>query len=108
MASEIKEAAEKKYKSRIRKLKKVVKSDEEKDKFFSQLGASFEIFLPTKDPEEMADSFLLYCDVDGTVVDAEYTYNEREEFESLPVDEKDLKLLVEAVEDFKFVILNEE
>ena len=48
MASEIQEAAEKKYKSRMRKLKKVVKSDEEKAKFFSQLGASFEIFLPTK------------------------------------------------------------
>ena len=42
MASEIQEAAEKKYKSRMRKLKKVVKSDEEKAKFFSQLGASFE------------------------------------------------------------------
>lgn len=108
MASEIQEAAEKKYKSRMRKLKKVIKSDEEKAKFFSQLGASFEIFLPTKNPEEMADSILLYCDVDGTVVDGEYTYNEGEEFESITVDEKDLKIIVEAVQDFKFTTLNEE
>ncbi len=108
MAGDIKEAAEKKYKSRIRKFKKVVKSDEEKAKFFSQLGASFEIFLPTKNPEEMADSFLLYCDIDGTVVDAEYTYNEGEEFESVTVDQKDLQLLVEAFKDFKFVALEEE
>ena len=56
----------------------------------------------------MADSILLYCDVDGTVVDGEYTYNEGEEFESITVDEKDLKIIVEAVQDFKFTTLNEE
>ncbi|WP_040681591.1 hypothetical protein [Methanobrevibacter boviskoreani] len=108
MAEDIKAAAEKKYKSRMRKFRKVVKSDEEKDKFFNQLGASFEVFLPTKNPDELADSFLFYCDVDGTVVDAEYSYNEGEKFESVDVPRKDLKVLVEAFKDFEFEIVEEE
>lgn len=41
---DINELAEKKLKSRVRKIKKVNKSDEEKEKFFVQLGASVEIF----------------------------------------------------------------
>ena len=35
---DINELAEKKLKSRVRKIKKVNKSDEEKEKFFVQLG----------------------------------------------------------------------
>jgi hypothetical protein len=105
--ADIKAAAEKKYKSRMTKFRKVVKSDEEKDKFFGQLGASFEVFLPTKNPDEMGDSILFYCDVDGTVVDAEYSYNEGENFESIDIPQKDLKVLVEAFKDFKFEMLDE-
>ena len=50
---DINELAEKKLKSRVRKIKKVNKSDEEKEKFFVQLGASVEIFFPNKKPEEL-------------------------------------------------------
>ena len=48
--ADIAEAAEKKLKSRIRKLKKCNKDEEEKEKFFNQLGLSFTISLPTKNP----------------------------------------------------------
>ena len=105
--ADLKESAEKKYKSRMRKFKKVVKSDEEKDKFFSQLGASFEVFLPTKNPDEMSDSILFYCDPDGKVVQGEYSYNEGEDFESVDIKEKDLKVLIDAFKDFKLEFLEE-
>ena len=55
---DINELAEKKLKSRVRKIKKVNKSDEEKEKFFVQLGASVEIFFPNKKPEELSDSLI--------------------------------------------------
>ena len=57
---DINELAEKKLKSRVRKIKKVNKSDEEKEKFFVQLGASVEIFFPNKKPEELSDSLILW------------------------------------------------
>ena len=53
--ADIAEAAEKKLKSRIRKLKKCNKDEEEKEKFFNQLGLSFTISLPTKNPEKQED-----------------------------------------------------
>ena len=56
---DINELAEKKLKSRVRKIKKVNKSDEEKEKFFVQLGASVEIFFPNKKPEELISSIFL-------------------------------------------------
>ena len=53
--ADIAEAAEKKLKSRIRKLKKCNKDEEEKEKFFNQLGLSFTISLPNKNPEKQDD-----------------------------------------------------
>ena len=46
--------------------------------------------------------------MDGTVVDAEYSYNEGEKFESVDVPRKDLKVLVEAFKDFEFEIVEED
>lgn len=107
--ADLKEAAEKKYKSRMRKFKKVVKNDEEKAKFFPQLGASFEVFLPpTKKSDTSNDSILLYCDPDGTVVGGEYSYDEGEEFESMDIPEKDLKVLIDAFKDFKLEFHDED
>ncbi len=100
--ADLKETAEKKLKSRMRKFKKANKDEEEKAKFFDQLGASVEIFFPNKNPEEQSDSILLYTTVDGKVIEAEYAYNEEEDFEQIPLEEKDLKVVLEALgEDFK-------
>lgn len=103
MAEDLTEVAEKKLKSRIRKFKKVNKDDNEKLKFFDQLGASVEIFLPTKNPEEQNDSIIFYTTSEGRIVDAEYSYSEGEEyFVTIPISEKDLKVLVQSFEnDFK-------
>jgi len=95
--ADITEAAEKKLKSRIRKFKKVAKDETEKEKFFDQLGASVEIFLPTKNPEQQGDSIIFYTTAEGKIIDAEYSYNEGEEnFTSVPIIDKDLDVLIEV------------
>lgn len=95
--TDITEAAEKKLKSRIRKFKKVLKDETEKEKFFDQLGASVEIFLPTKDPEVEGDSIIFYTTAEGKIIDAEYSYNQGEEnFQSIPLTDKDLDVLTEV------------
>lgn len=97
MGEDITKAAEKKLKSRVRKFKKVLKDESEKEKFFDQLGASVEIFLPTKNPEELADSIIFYTTAEGKIIDAEYSYNEGEEnFTSVPLTDKDLEVLTEV------------
>lgn len=97
MSGDLTETAEKKLKSRIRKFKKVLKDEKEKEKFFDQLGASVEIFLPTKNPEEVADSIIFYTTAEGKIIDAEYSYNEGEEnFISVPITDKNLDVLTEA------------
>jgi len=96
MSGDIKETAEKKLKSRIRKFKKVLKDENEKEKFFDQLGASVEIFLPNKNPEESADSILFYTTAEGKIIDAEYSYNEGEEFTAIPLTDKNLDVLTEV------------
>jgi len=95
--ADISETAEKKLKSRIRKFKKVAKDETEKEKFFDQLGASVEIFLPTKNPEKEGDSIIFYTTAEGKIIDAEYSYNEGEEnFTSMPITDKDLDVLIEV------------
>jgi len=98
--ADIAETAEKKLKSRIRKFKKVAKDEEERIKFFDQLGASVEIFLPTKDPEKEGDSIIFYTTAEGKIIDAEYSYNQGEEnFTSVPVSDKDLTVLIELFKE---------
>lgn len=101
--ADINEVAEKKLKSRVRKIKKCNTSDEEKEIFFNQLGASVEIFFPNKKPEELADSLVFWTTPEGKITYAEYSYEEpeNEEFVSIDVSENDLKVFAEAFNDFK-------
>jgi len=102
MAGEIEAAAEKKLKSRLRKFKKVLGDDSAKNMLFDQIGASVEIYLPTKNPEEESDSIIFYTTAEGHVVDAEYSYIEGENPPiPIPISDKDLDLLVELFGDFK-------
>jgi len=97
MSGDITETAEKKLKSRIRKFKKILKDENEKEKFFDQLGASVEIFLPTKNIEKLSDSIIFYTTANGKIIDAEYTYSEGDEnFTSIPLTDKDLDVFTEA------------
>lgn len=97
-----KESTEKKFKSRIRKIKKVNKSEEEKEKFFSQIGVSLEVFLPTKDPELENDGIILYTNNYGKIVDAEYYFQEEDSDPfQIPIEKKDLNVIIEMFDDFK-------
>ena len=102
--SDINELAEKKLKSRIRKIKKCNKDAEEKQKFSDQLGTSFEIFFPNRKPDETSDSLILWTTPEGKVVDAEYSYEipENEEYTSIPVSDKDLKEIIQFLDGFQF------
>jgi len=104
--ADIGEAAEKKIKSRIRKLKKCNKDEEEKEKFFNQIGLSLTISLPTRNPEKQEDFIQLYTNPDGNITFAEYNYleNNGEDFASLDISEKDLKVIIEAFSDYKLNI----
>ena len=105
MMADINESAEKKIKSRIRKFKKCNKDEEEKEKFFNQLGLSLTISLPTKNPEKQEDFISLYTNSQGDIVHASYAYSEGEEFVDLDISEKDLKVLIESFKDFKLSLL---
>ncbi|MDR2624409.1 MAG: hypothetical protein LBC39_07620 [Methanobrevibacter sp.] len=101
MAEDIEANAQKKLKSRIRKFKKILKDENEKEELFDTLGASVEIFLPVKNPEE-GDSIILYTTADGKIVDGEYSYLESESNPiSLPLSDKDLELFIAVFEDFR-------
>ena len=100
MSGDLAETAEKKLKSRIRKFKKVLKDENEKEKFFNELGASVEIFLPTKNHEESADSIIFYTTANGKIIDAEYSYHENEQnFSSIPLIDKNLDILTEVFQN---------
>lgn len=103
--ADIAEAAEKKFKSRIRKLKKCNKDEEEKVKFFNQLGLSFTISLPNKNPEKQDDMITLYTNPDGNIVFAEYGYSEEDQYTQMDITEKDLKVIIESFADFKLKLL---
>ena len=105
MMADIAEAAEKKLKSRIRKLKKCNKDEEEKEKFFNQLGLSFTISLPNKNPEKQDDMITLYTGPDGNIVFAEYGYSEEDQFTQMDITEKDLKVIIESFKDFELKLL---
>lgn len=98
-------AAEKKIKSRIRKFKKCIKDEEEKEKHFNQLGLSLTISLPTKNPEKQEDFISLYTNPSGDIVHASYAYSEGEEFADLDISEKDLKVIIEVLEGFELKLL---
>ena len=103
--ADIVEAVEKKLKSRIRKLKKCNKDDEEKEKFINQLGLSFTISLPNKNPEKQDDMITLYTNPDGDIVFAEYGYSEEDKFTQMDIPEKDLKVIIESFSEFKLKLL---
>ena len=77
--SDINELAEKRLKSRIRKIKKCNKTD------------------------TVSDSLMIWVTPEGKVLDAEYSYEEPEEeqYTSIPLTEKDLKPFLEAFADMK-------
>ena len=101
--ADINEQAKKKFKTRMTKIRKC-KDEEEKEKFFEQLGTSFTIFFPNRNPDKLTDGVNLYAGPDGKVLFADYFYQipEEEEDTTVEVSMKDLKSIIQSLEDFKF------
>ena len=101
--SNIEELAKKKLKSRIRKIRKCNNHEDEKNKFIEKLGTSFEVEFQNKNPDKLTDGFTVITAPDGKVLLADYFYQvpEEEEYVSVPVEEKDLKAILQFFEDYK-------
>ncbi len=105
--ADLKETAEKKLKSRIRKIKKANKDSEEKEKFFNDIGCSLEIEFYNK-KQDVADGVILYTYPDGKIFEGEYFYTEGEMPESVVLKGKDLDAVIEVLSDFKLQLSDEE
>lgn len=101
--ADINEAAEKKLKARMTKIRKCNREPEEKEKFSQTIGASFEIQFQNKNPDKLDDGLTIITNPEGKVLMADYYYGipEDEEYTTVPVTEKQLKSILEFFEDYK-------
>ena len=91
--ADINEVAEKKFKSRMTKIRKCNREPEEKAKFSEKFGTSFEIEFQNKNPDKLTDGITIFTSPEGKVLFAEYYYQipEDEEYTSIDINEKQLK-----------------
>lgn len=100
MAEDINTVAEKKLKSRLRKIKKVNKDADEKKKFFNQLGISLEFYILENKPDEIIEGLIFRTSPEGKILDAEYSYDEGVD-EFIPVSDEDLSKYFDKFKDYK-------
>ncbi len=98
------EMVEKKLKSRLRQFRKVLKDEDEKQKFFDEICGSeilvrMDLFLPSKNPDKYIDGIFIYMNDAGKIVDAEYYYKELDEVTVTRLSEKDLKVVTNLFQD---------
>ena len=103
MAGDLNESAEKKLKSRITKIRKCNREPEEKVKFSEKYALSFEIEFYNKNPDKLTDSISIITSPEGKILFADYHYGipEKEEFTSVEINEKQLKSILEFLEDYE-------
>lgn len=101
--ADINELAEKKLKSRMTKIRKCNRDPEEKEKFSEKYGTSFEIEFHNKNPDKLSDGLTIITNPAGKVLFADYFYQipEDEEYTTIPVTEKQLKSILEFLDDYK-------
>lgn len=101
--ADINELAEKKLKTRMTKIRKCNREPEEKAKFSEKFGTSFEIEFHNKNPDKLSDGLTIITDPKGKVLFADYFYQipEDEEYTTIPLDEKQLKPILQFFEDYK-------
>jgi hypothetical protein len=104
--ADINELAEKKLKSRMTKIRKCNREPEEKLKFSEKFGVSLEMEFQNKNPDKLSDGLTIITSPEGKVLLAEYFYGipEEEEYTTVPVNEKQLKSILEFFEDFKLQV----
>ena len=103
MAGDLNESAEKKLKSRITKIRKCNREPEEKAKFSEKFGMSVEIEFQNKNPDKLTDGITIITNPEGKILLADYYYGipEKEEFTTVEINEKQLKSILEFLEDYK-------
>lgn len=101
--ADINEAAEKKLKSRMTKIRKCNREPEEKTKFSEKIGISLELEFQNKNPDKLSDGITIITSPDGKVLFADYFYGipEDEEYTNMEITEKQLKSIIEFFEDYK-------
>ena len=99
----IEEAAEKKLKSRMAKIRKCNREPEEKRKFSEKFGTSFEIEFQNKNPDKLTDGLTVITSPEGKVLFADYFYQvpEEEEYTSIPLTDKQLKDILTFFDGYK-------
>ncbi|WP_458403491.1 hypothetical protein [Methanobrevibacter sp.] len=103
MVDNIDELAEKKLKSRMTKIRKCNREPEEKAKFSEKFGVSFEIEFQNKNPDKLSDGITIITNPEGKVLFADYFYGipEEDEYTSIQIAEKQLKSILEFLQDYK-------
>jgi hypothetical protein len=101
--ADINELAEKKLKSRMTKIRKCNREPAEKEKFSEKFGTSFEIIFQNKNPDKLTDGITIFTSPEGKVLLADYFYDvpEDDDHASIPINDKQLKSIIEFFEDYK-------
>jgi len=104
--ADINEQAEKKFKSRIAKIRKSNREPDEKAKFSEKIGISLELEFQNKNPDQLTDGITIITSPEGKVLFADYFYGipENDEYTNLPITDKQLKSIVEFFNDYKLVL----
>lgn len=101
---DINEVAEKKLKSKTTKIKKVNKNEEEREKFFNQLGVSLS-FMLDEVPDERIMGLIFRTSPEGKILDVEYDVDDDVE-EFIPVSDEELKKYYEEFNDYKLELID--
>ena len=101
--ADINEAAEKKLKARMTKIRKCNREPEEKAKFSEKIGISLELEFQNKNPDKLTDGITIITSPEGKVLFADYFYGipEEEEYTNVEITEKQLKSIIEFFDDYK-------
>ena len=101
---DINEVAEKKLKSKTTKIKKVNKNEEEREKFFNQLGISLS-FMLDEVPDDRRMGLIFRTSPEGKILDVEYDVDDDVE-EFIPVADDDLKKYYDEFKDYKLELID--
>ena len=101
---DINEVAEKKLKSKTTKIKKVNKNEEEREKFFNQLGISLS-FMLDEVPDDRIMGLIFRTSPEGKILDVEYDVDDDVE-EFIPVADDDLKKYYDEFKDYKLELID--
>ena len=102
--ADINTKAEKKLKSKTTKIKKVNKNEDEREKFFNQLGMSLS-FMLEEVPDEKIKGLIFRTSPEGKILDVEYDFDEDVE-DSIPVSDEDLIKYFEEFKDYKLELID--